>query len=279
MSQLSLFNFEVDNTPVSLIPQRWQKTYQSWRGEFEIIRQRRIGKSKSLNYDIGIEIYSPDGNYETLVEITTSLITSAEQEFRDTVDRLTVNGTTVSESTLGVTESVSFPAIETLSTSLQTTDDRWNPDHFGEVPRKAEGDQLTIFWDDSEEPPEPDDFDNILDFQTAWNQWESTHSAVSESKLSNDSLTIFEEQHNKNDSLTGVNTYKPAGTARGDLKYYRYSYKSGQRTKHIHIPGGNCSKHQAQANAEMVRCAIASGKSPSEIEQLIKLWRQSTVRR
>jgi hypothetical protein len=51
--------------------------------------------------------------------------------------------------------------------------DRWNPKHFGEVPRKIESSgQVSIFWDDSEEPPDPDDFASIKQFEEAWEQWE-----------------------------------------------------------------------------------------------------------
>ncbi|MEH1805384.1 MAG: hypothetical protein V7L28_08515, partial [Nostoc sp.] len=52
---------------------------------------------------------------------------------------------------------------------------RWNPDDFGEVPHKLDSDgQLTIFFDDSDEPPEPDDYLNLDDYEQAWEQWEST---------------------------------------------------------------------------------------------------------
>lgn len=42
--------------------------------------------------------------------------------------------------------------------------DRWNPAHFGEMPRKldSEGNPM-IFWDDSIEPPEPDDYDTLAE--------------------------------------------------------------------------------------------------------------------
>ncbi|RCJ20115.1 hypothetical protein A6S26_05185 [Nostoc sp. ATCC 43529] len=50
---------------------------------------------------------------------------------------------------------------------------RWNPDHFGEVPRQVDASgQATIFFDDTGEPPEPDDFDTIEEFNQAWDEWE-----------------------------------------------------------------------------------------------------------
>jgi DNA (cytosine-5)-methyltransferase 1 len=53
------------------------------------------------------------------------------------------------------------------------SDDSWNPVHFGEVPRIVEDNgQATIFFDGSEEPPEPDDFKSVEEFEEAWKQWE-----------------------------------------------------------------------------------------------------------
>ena len=55
--------------------------------------------------------------------------------------------------------------------------DRWNPAHFGEMPRQldAEGNPL-IFWDDSIEPPEPDDYDTLAEYEEAWHKWEQENS-------------------------------------------------------------------------------------------------------
>ena len=51
--------------------------------------------------------------------------------------------------------------------------DRWNPAHFGEMPRKLDSDgNPTIFWDESIEPPEPDDYDTLTEYEEAWHKWE-----------------------------------------------------------------------------------------------------------
>ncbi|MEH2034062.1 MAG: DNA N-6-adenine-methyltransferase [Nostoc sp.] len=51
--------------------------------------------------------------------------------------------------------------------------DSWNPADFGKVPHQIEASgQTTIFFDDSNEPPEPDDFDTVEEFEEAWKQWE-----------------------------------------------------------------------------------------------------------
>lgn len=53
------------------------------------------------------------------------------------------------------------------------TTDQWNPAHFGEVPHEVEeGGQLTIFFDTTSEPPEPDDYPSLEAFEQAWKQWE-----------------------------------------------------------------------------------------------------------
>lgn len=48
----------------------------------------------------------------------------------------------------------------------------WNPAHFGEVPRRCEDNgQMTIFWEDSLEPPDPDDYSAIAEYERAWQRW------------------------------------------------------------------------------------------------------------
>lgn len=50
----------------------------------------------------------------------------------------------------------------------------WNPDHFGHVDFKSENDgQLTIFYEDSHEPPDPDDFPSLEAYEIAWEEWGS----------------------------------------------------------------------------------------------------------
>jgi hypothetical protein len=66
---------------------------------------------------------------------------------------------------------------------LNLTDaDRWNPAHFGESPLMSlelllsrflrDGDQLTIFFDESDEPPLPEEFITLHEFEKAWKLWE-----------------------------------------------------------------------------------------------------------
>jgi hypothetical protein len=54
------------------------------------------------------------------------------------------------------------------------------------------------------------------------------------------------------DSVSGpVATYRPKGTARGG-EYFRFSYRAGEKMKHLHIPGGNTGSVLAQSRAAEV---------------------------
>ncbi len=48
---------------------------------------------------------------------------------------------------------------------------------------------------------------------------------------------------------------------------------SARKLHHVHIPGGNVRSQIAQGRKQMVENAIADGKSPVEIEKLIRSWR------
>ncbi|MBN3885635.1 MAG: hypothetical protein HWQ44_22585 [Nostoc sp. JL34] len=53
----------------------------------------------------------------------------------------------------------------------QAKENRWNPADFGEIPHKVDEDgQLTIFYE-SLEPPDPDDYENLEDYEQAWAEW------------------------------------------------------------------------------------------------------------
>ncbi|MEO1559473.1 MAG: DNA N-6-adenine-methyltransferase [Cyanobacteria bacterium J06632_19] len=61
--------------------------------------------------------------------------------------------------------------------SSTSNSNRWNPAHFGEVPRKLDSNgNPTVFWDESLEPPDPDDFDNLIEYEEAWQKWETENS-------------------------------------------------------------------------------------------------------
>ncbi|WP_038298060.1 hypothetical protein [[Scytonema hofmanni] UTEX B 1581] len=258
--QLALFTFEPSQNDSLTIPRRWQKSYKAWRGEFEVIRDRTIGRSKARHFDFSIEIYDPDGNCETVVEITATLPCEAEAEFRYTVDKLEVLSLSipcsVSESNLFI-DSLTFTEVSSnTNDSLTREDSSVTESLVSDVTSK--NDSLTLE-------------DNSV-----------RESLVSDVTSKNDSLTLEDNSvreslvsdvTSKNDSLTAINIYKAKGTARGDRKYFRYSYKEAGRTKHLHIGGGNIHSVVARYRVQLVRDALARGQSPNEIKQLIRQLR------
>ncbi len=75
--------------------------------------------------------------------------------------------------------------------SDKDSSDRWNPAHFGEVPRKLDSNgNPTIFWDESIEPPDPDDFKSLQEYEKAWQQWEeNSDNSICVAELERDFLS------------------------------------------------------------------------------------------
>ncbi|MEH1986625.1 hypothetical protein [Nostoc sp.] len=154
---------------------------------------------------------------------------------------------------------------EILAPEHPQPEQRWNPDDFGEVPHKLDSDgQLTIFFDDSDEPPDPDDYLNLDDYEQAWEQWESTvreqdtrvSVLVSEDseKIAGDRLTFVREHDTQQTAPEHSILDDPCPPApehthwvekywvkRGHSKhnYYRYCWMSGRKIHHCHISGGS----------------------------------------
>ncbi len=70
-------------------------------------------------------------------------------------------------------------------------------------------------------------------------------------------------------ALDAVSTYRPRGTARGG-EYYRLSYKSGGKVRHVHIRGGNTDSPIAQAKVAEVRSLLAAGMTPRQIAAMLQ---------
>ncbi|MEH2279236.1 MAG: hypothetical protein V7K40_31735 [Nostoc sp.] len=190
--------------------------------------------------------------------------------------------------------------------------ERWNPAHFTEAPRIVDdGGQVSLFYDHSDEPPDPDDYENLDAYEQAWNQWESAHVLEQDTdssqlisshshKIGGDRRMIVLERDTTNpvpeqktppdEAYTDVpehilavpehvhwlETYCPSN--RKDNHYYRYCWKTGTKIKHRHISGGNVRSRLAKFRKQQVEIAIASGRSPSEIDLLIHSWRDLRVR-
>ena len=68
-----------------------------------------------------------------------------------------------------------------------------------------------------------------------------------------------------------IESYSPGN--KKAYNYYRYVWMQGRKLRHIHIPG-NVNGPTARRNYLEVELAIAMGKAPSVIEQLIKSWKK-----
>lgn len=82
---------------------------------------------------------------------------------------------------------------------VQPHPDAWNPAHFGETPRQVDPDgQLSIFWDNSAEPPDPDDYPSLEAYEQAWQAWEEklgdTAIAQTPSYVTENSVTLTDNE-------------------------------------------------------------------------------------
>ncbi|AFY43751.1 hypothetical protein [Nostoc sp. PCC 7107] len=169
--------------------------------------------------------------------------------------------------------------------------------------------QLSLFnldnytnYNPQEEPPDPDDYQTLEQYEYAWKQWEkkfphlvaeTTAMTVLEQDttartiISDDSqkivgdrqLDVLERDTNHPvpeqtvpEHLQWVEKYSPS--KRKDNHYYRYCYKVSGKIQHRHIPGGNVRSSITLARKQHIEEAIADGQTPSEIEKIIHSWRE-----
>ncbi|MHC5673435.1 DUF4102 domain-containing protein [Nostoc sp.] len=156
---------------------------------------------------------------------------------------------------------------------------RWNPADFGEVPRKFDSDgQLTIFFDESLEPPDPDDYLNRDDYSVAWEQWEirvraqvtsSTTVATVETPV-RAQVTLDTRKVAPEHNTHWVEKY---WVKRSDNKYwyFRYCWMTGRKKNRVHL--GSVDSIIAKRKKADVEVWIGDGKLPVEIKQLIQGWK------
>ena len=77
--------------------------------------------------------------------------------------------------------------------------------------------------------------------------------------------------HGKDSPIASVNTYSPG---RRNAEYYRLSYRLGNRTKHVHIPGGSTKAKLAQYRAKELLKMISRGADLEELLAQIADWRK-----
>ena len=158
-------------------------------------------------------------------------------------------------------------------------EDRWNPADFGEVPHKSDSDgQLTIFYDDSDEPPDPDDYKCVNDYHRAWAEWRTRVGA----QVSTDTLTTTVVA--RVGAQVALHTKKVAPqhhthwvekywVKRSGNKYwyYRYCWMVGRKKNRIYL--GSIDSNLVREKKEAVEISIINGRSPVEIEKLIRQQR------
>jgi hypothetical protein len=97
-----------------------------------------------------------------------------------------------------------------------------------------------------------------------------THDSVTPAEVAVTELTPELAAHDL--GLNAISTYSPRGTApQGHLyRYYRLSYREGNRVRHQHIRGGNIDSPIAQAKVAEVRSLLVAGVSPQEIATMLR---------
>ena len=140
----------------------------------------------------------------------------------------------------------------------QTQADRWNPSDFGEVPHKLDDrGQLSIFYDESHEPPDPDDYKNLDDYHQAWRQWQ----ILVREQVSIDTAKTAPE-HNTH----WVETYW-VERCTNKYWYFRYCWMEGRKIKRCHL--GSVRSQLAKQKKANIEVWIADGYSATEIQKLI----------
>lgn len=157
----------------------------------------------------------------------------------------------------------------------QGEDNHWNPADFGEVPHKLDDDvQLTIFYDDTQEPPDPDDYQNRTDYHQAWAEWRirvgaqvstGTHSTKVELRVGAQATTNTKKVAPQHDTHW-VEKYWVERSG-NKYWYFRYCWMVGRRKNRRYI--GSADSIIAKRKKADVEVWIADGLSPIQIEKLL----------
>ncbi|MEH2415404.1 DUF4102 domain-containing protein [Nostoc sp.] len=174
------------------------------------------------------------------------------------------------------------PYWDEIEAAPQQVEDRWNPSDFGEVPHKVADDgQLTIFYDDSHEPPDPDDYQNVNDYHRAWAEWRTlVGGQVTTSTIDNPVKTLVGGQvtliTKKSAHQHDTHWLEKYWVQRGTNKYwyYRYCWREGTKKHRVYI--GSVDSVKARKVKQAVETAIANGKLPLAIKDLIRGWKNES---
>ncbi|MEH1861438.1 MAG: DUF4102 domain-containing protein [Nostoc sp.] len=156
---------------------------------------------------------------------------------------------------------------------------RWSPADFGEVPHQvSDNGQLTIFFDDSDEPPDPDDYLNLDDYSLAWAEWELRVGAQVNLGTTGESRVGAQVSHVTQKTAPQHDTHwvEKYWVKRSGNKYwyYRYCWMVGRKKNRLYL--GSVNSAQVKRKKADVEIAIADGKLPFEIEKLIRGWKNES---
>jgi len=142
--------------------------------------------------------------------------------------------------------------------------------------------QLTLFYDSSEEAPDPDDYPSIEDYYSAWDNWERRYPDLAllvgeqakkdtAHQQPSTSIEFKNSKQVKNNTAHQhthfVETYWVRRSGKKHY-YYRYVLMMGRGMDRTYI--GSTKSPKAIAIVEEIRQAIARQESPIEIEKLIR---------
>ncbi|MBD2438265.1 DUF4102 domain-containing protein [Nostoc sp. FACHB-110] len=157
----------------------------------------------------------------------------------------------------------------------QHEDDRWNPADFGEVPFKDEDGQLTIFYADDHEPPDPDDYPNHEAYYKAWDEWElrvgaQVSHATTQTPVKSRVGAQVTSDTKKSAPQHDTHWVERYWVERAENKYwyYRYCWMEGRKKQRIYL--GSVHSPKARDKKYSVENAIADGLTPQEIKQMLR---------
>ncbi|MEH2001099.1 MAG: DUF4102 domain-containing protein [Nostoc sp.] len=163
----------------------------------------------------------------------------------------------------------------------QEEDNHWNPSDFGEVPFKSDNGQLTIFYDESLEPPDPDDYPTKNDYHRAWAEWRtlvggqvttSTIDTPVKTRVGGQVTLVTKKSAHQHNTHWLEKYWVQRGGNR--YWYYRYCWREGRKKHRAYI--GSVDSILAKRKKADVEVWIADGKIPSEIKDLIRGWKNES---
>ena len=144
-----------------------------------------------------------------------------------------------------------------------------------------ENGQISLLYDDSTEPPDPDDYPTLQEYERAWNEWINKYpDLVAETQVMNVREQVIQTTLNTDivREQKSTNQCAPEQTHRIEeywVKrcgkkhyYYRYCWMEGRKIIRCHL--GSLRSQQGREKKQAVEFAIADGQTPIEIKQMLR---------